>query len=190
MDQFSDSDSAGLLYVLARQLKDVRTRAEDVANWPNPFRGIKESTFKDTNSSWLELLDGASNQENIPYGPLFVKARGLDVIVTVDGSSDDINNWPKFVMLICVIDFKLLISSVFSGTGLLFSALRQSTILLSSHQQFPPIPQTAEDFIEMGLTSRPTFFGCNPVKIPPEYPLVASALRYNISHGYFLEVLS
>ncbi|TFK75253.1 phospholipase B [Pluteus cervinus] len=153
VDQFSDSDSAGLLYVLARQLRDVRTRAEDVANWPNPFQGLKNDTFEDSNSSWLELLDGSSNQENIPYGPLFVKARGLDVIVTVDGSSDDTNNWPN-------------------GTGLLFSASRQATILLSSHQQFPPIPQTPDDFIEMGLTSRPTFFGCNPVQIPPEYPLV------------------
>lgn len=74
----------------------MRTRADDVANWPNPFNGIKNSTFQDSASRWLELLDGSSNQENIPYGPLFVRERALDVIVTVEGSADDpVNNWPK-----------------------------------------------------------------------------------------------
>lgn len=93
---FSDTDSAGLLYVLARQLREVRTRADDVANWPNPFSGVKNDTFEDSDKTWLELLDGSSNQENIPYGPLFVKARGLDVIVTAEGSADElVNNWPK-----------------------------------------------------------------------------------------------
>ena len=29
------SDGAGLVYALQRQLQDVRTRADDVANWPN-----------------------------------------------------------------------------------------------------------------------------------------------------------
>lgn len=29
------SDGSGLLYTLDRQLRSVRTRADDVANWPN-----------------------------------------------------------------------------------------------------------------------------------------------------------
>jgi len=79
-------------------LQDVRTRADDVANWPNPFQGIQSQAFQDTNATWLELIDGSSNQENIPYGPLLVKARNLDVIVTLEGSADDVlNNWPKYV---------------------------------------------------------------------------------------------
>lgn len=78
----------------------MRTRANDVANWPNPFNGIKPSTFEDSNKTWLELLDGSSNQENIPYSPLFVNARGLDVIVTAEGSADDVvNNWPKYARI-------------------------------------------------------------------------------------------
>jgi lysophospholipase len=32
---FSADDGAKFLYVLARQLREVRTRADDVANWPN-----------------------------------------------------------------------------------------------------------------------------------------------------------
>jgi lysophospholipase len=92
---WSQDDANGLLYVLDQQLKEVRTRADDVANWPNPFDGIKADTFQDANSAWLELIDGSSNLENVPYNPLFVKSRGLDVIVTLEGSSDTTNNFPK-----------------------------------------------------------------------------------------------
>lgn len=94
---FSDEDGDGLLYVLARQLRSVRTRADDVANWPNPFNGLKSTTFEDSDATWIELIDGSSNLENVPYGPLFVKARGVDVIVTLESSSDDANSWPKYV---------------------------------------------------------------------------------------------
>ncbi|KAG7446364.1 phospholipase B [Guyanagaster necrorhizus] len=153
LNGFSSDDSSGILYVLSRQLQEVRTRADDVANWPNPFNGIKSDTFVDSDKDWLELIDGSSNQENIPYGPLFVKVRGLDVIVTLDSSADQVNDWPN-------------------GTGLLFSAKRQANQLLPSHQQFPPIPQTPEAFIDAGVNLRPTFFGCDPVQDPQEYPLV------------------
>ncbi|KAJ7783055.1 phospholipase B [Mycena metata] len=150
---FSSSDSNTFIYILQRQLRSVRTRADDVANWPNPFHGLKPDTFEDSGSTWLELLDGASNGENIPYGPLFVKSRGLDVIVTIEGSADDPNNWPN-------------------GTGAIATASRLSTILLSSHQQFPPIPQTPADWVSTGVRQRATFFGCDPTQTPAEYPLV------------------
>lgn len=74
----------------------MRTRADDVANWPNPFYNVENRPFQDSNSTWLELIDGSSNQENIPLGPLLVRARNVDVIVTLEGSSDEIvNRWPK-----------------------------------------------------------------------------------------------
>lgn len=158
-----------MVYVLSRQLREVRTRADDVANWPSPFNGLKSTTFEDSDKTWLELLDGSSNNENVPYAPLFVKARGLDVIVTVEGSSDDPNNFPK-----CVPDYHLGLraNNLHSGTAPIFTSLRQATILQPSHQQFPPIPQTVEAFIETGVNARPTFFGCEPKESPPEYPLV------------------
>lgn len=60
-----------------------------------------------------------------------------------------------------------------SGSSLLTSKSRQGTILRSSHQQFPPIPSTPEDFIQTGVNARPTFFGCDPQnQNTPEYPLV------------------
>ncbi|EFI28204.1 phospholipase B [Coprinopsis cinerea okayama7 len=150
---FSESDEGGLLYVLGRQLRAVRTRADDVANWPSPFQGLREDTFQDSDANWLELIDGSSNQENVPYGPLFVKARGLDVIVTAEGSADIPGlNWPN-------------------GSSLITTKQRQETILRLTHQAFPPIPKTPQEFIETGVNARPTFFGCDP-STPSDYPLV------------------
>lgn len=104
MDKFSASDSHSLLYVLSRQLSEVRTRADDVANWPNPFQGQSSKTYQDTDATWLSLIDGASNSENVPYGPLLVNARNLDVIVTLEGSADDpINGWPKYISIILLV---------------------------------------------------------------------------------------
>ncbi|KAF9071127.1 phospholipase B [Rhodocollybia butyracea] len=153
LQDFSSSDSNALLYVLSRQLTEVRTRADDVANWYSPFNGLKPSTYEDSNSTWLSLLDGASNGENIPLAPLFVKERALDVIVPLDSSADDTNNWPN-------------------GTGLLISAQRQQQLLQASHQAFPPLPQDAQAFIDTGARERPTFFGCDPTQNPPEFPLI------------------
>ncbi|KAF7298251.1 Lysophospholipase [Mycena chlorophos] len=150
---YDSQDSNSLVYVLQRQLRSVRTRDDDVANWPNPFQGIKSSTYEDTNSTWLSLIDGSSNLENVPYGPLFVKARNVEVIVTLENSADDPNNWPN-------------------GTGPLNTALRLSTLLRATHQQFPPIPQTPDDWVSTGVRQRATFFGCDPTQSPPEYPMV------------------
>ncbi|KXN90656.1 Lysophospholipase 2 [Leucoagaricus sp. SymC.cos] len=146
-----DKDAKGLLYTLARQLSQVRTRADDVANWPSPFNGIKQSTFQDANATWLELIDGASNSENVPYGPLFVRKRALDVIVTLESSADQ-NGFPN-------------------GSSPITTAHRLSTLLQSSHQQFPPIPSRPDDFISTGVNARATFFGCDPSS-PNDYPML------------------
>jgi lysophospholipase len=43
----------------------------------------------------LELIDGSSNKENVALGQLFVKARGMDVVVCIDASAETPENWPK-----------------------------------------------------------------------------------------------
>lgn len=115
---------------------------------------MKNNTFKDSGSRWLELIDGSSNAENVPFGALFVKARGLDVVVAIDGSANlpDVN-WPN-------------------GSSVLASERRMSSILLASHQAFPPVPVSEDAFIAAGVNLRPTFFGCNPTNTPAEYPIV------------------
>jgi len=36
------------------------------------------------NSTWLDLIGGNSNGENVPLGSLFVRARNIDVVIAVD----------------------------------------------------------------------------------------------------------
>lgn len=65
----------------------------------------------------------------------------------------------------------MVFSYFISGTGLIFSSTRQLKFLQSSHQAFPPLPSTPEEFISTGVNARPTFFGCNPPKLD-SYPLI------------------
>lgn len=67
---------------------------------PKAFQGVNPVTFQDSSSQWLSLVDGGSNLEQVPLGSLFTKARTLDVVVAVDASSDDSNQWPKSVTLV------------------------------------------------------------------------------------------
>ncbi len=59
-----------------------------------------------------------------------------------------------------------------SGSSLLMTASRITTLLQSSHQPFPPLPGNTAEFISTGVNTRPTFFGCFPTQNPPEYPMV------------------
>ncbi|KAA1474012.1 phospholipase B [Dentipellis sp. KUC8613] len=154
LDGLDGSSSQGLLFALGQQVQQVRNISDDVSSWPNPFQGLASSTFEDSFSDRLELIDGGSNLENIPIGPMFVKARGMDLIVAVDSSFDDpTNTWPN-------------------GTSFIATSQRLSSFLQSSHQQFPPIPNSTADFVSTGVNRRPTFFGCDPTQTPPEWPLV------------------
>lgn len=80
--------------LLRRLSQRVQTNADDVANWPNAFLGHKVRDFIDGARLKLELIDGGSNQENIPLGPLLVDARGVDTLVVLDGTDEDDNSWP------------------------------------------------------------------------------------------------
>lgn len=160
------------MFLLRQQLAEVRTRADDVANWPNPFQGQKGDTFEDSDSNYIELIDGSSNQENVPFGPLLVKARGIDVIVTLEGSADTPENWPKYAFFFWRPKTRILIYLFFdSGSSLIQTAARQMALLQASHQPLPPIPATVSDFLSTGVNMRPTFFGCDP-QTPTDFPLV------------------
>ena len=65
----------------------------DVGLYPNPFQGVKPSTFLDTNETFLKLIDGGQNGEAIPFQPLLVKARGIDTIIALDGSRHGDDNF-------------------------------------------------------------------------------------------------
>ncbi|KAF8135442.1 phospholipase B [Boletus edulis] len=148
-----NGDVTGMQFLYEQLASKVHSRSFNVANWPNAFQEINPATFQDSSSQWLSLVDGGSNREQVPLGALFTKARAVDVVVAVDASADDSNQWPN-------------------GTTLVTTSQRISSLLSSSHQAFPPIPSSAQDFISTGVNQRPTFFGCNPTQFPAEYPLV------------------
>lgn len=57
------------------------------ALYPNPFRGVANQTFLDSNQQILNLVDGGEDGEVVPIQPLLVKARGVDVIFAIDAVS-------------------------------------------------------------------------------------------------------
>jgi lysophospholipase len=74
---------------------DISLLSQRLTNLNQPFHSVASSTFTESNSSWLELVDGGSNGAEIPMDPLLVKVRGLDTIIVVDGTSDETSHWPK-----------------------------------------------------------------------------------------------
>ncbi|OJA08670.1 hypothetical protein AZE42_01184 [Rhizopogon vesiculosus] len=148
-----NGEEDGMNFLFSQLSSHAQSDTNDVANWPNPFKGVNPVTFEDSSSDWLELLDGGSNLEKTPLSSLLVKARGLDVVVVIDGSADDPNYWPN-------------------GTSLLTTFERISTVLSSSHQPMPPIPGNAASFVSTGVNMRPTFFGCDATQGQPEYPII------------------
>ena len=131
-----------------------------------------KANFEDLNSKWLELIDGSSNHENVPLGQHFVKARGMDVVVAIDASSDIPSGWPKYASYTPFFTCRVDESFSPSGSSPYLSAERITNLLQSSHQSFPPLPGNTAQFISTGLNMRPTFFGCFPTQTPPEYPMV------------------
>ncbi|EIW74777.1 lysophospholipase [Coniophora puteana RWD-64-598 SS2] len=120
------------------------------AYWPNPFYGVAPDTFGASKQSSLHLVDGGEDGENVPLQPLLVKARGVDIIVAIDVSSDE-NNFADGSALIATQDRVALFPSAYS---------------------FPPVPTTAAEFTSQNLTTRPTFFGCTTTPANLSTPLV------------------
>ncbi|KAF8432990.1 lysophospholipase [Boletus edulis BED1] len=122
----------------------------DAALWPNPFFGVAPETFLSSSQAYLTLVDGGEDGEVIPLQPLLVKARGLDTILAIDGTSD-VNNFAD-------------------GSSLI--ATQNRSMLLSSAYSFPPVPTSLGEFTAQNLSTRPTFFGCNVTSANDTTPLL------------------
>lgn len=54
------------------------------AQIPNPFKHVAPNTFIDSQEDLLNFGDGGEDGEEVPFQPLLVKARGVDVIIALD----------------------------------------------------------------------------------------------------------
>jgi len=115
-------------------------RITDIASWKNPFVGIHPETNPNVNAAELTLVDGGEDGENIPLHPVIQPYREVDVIFAIDSSADTTFFWPN-------------------GTSLV-ATYERSLSSLQNKTNFPAIPDQ-NTFVNLGLNTRPTFFGCN-----------------------------
>ncbi|KAJ5825636.1 hypothetical protein N7474_002774 [Penicillium riverlandense] len=119
---------------------------------PNPFYLYsKQSTYSSSIS--LTLVDGGEDLQNIPLEPLLQPERKVDMILALDSSADTSTGWPNGTAMVATYERSL-------------SPLGQSNGLA-----FPSVPDQ-NTFINLGLNSRPTFFGCDSSNVTGAAPLV------------------
>ncbi|KIY44728.1 lysophospholipase [Fistulina hepatica ATCC 64428] len=111
----------------------------DAAAYPNPFYGVQ--SFIDSDETYLTMVDGGEDGEVIPFQPLLVKARDIDVIIAIDASGSGANNYAN-------------------GDSLVVTQTRVSDYYSDTYA-FPPVPTSADIIVAENLTTRPTFFGCD-----------------------------
>lgn len=127
-------------------LKDVGKADDDIAFYrPNPFRGFNPSTSEIANTDELTLVDGGEDGQNIPLNPLLQPVRAIDVIFAIDSSADTTFNWPN-------------------GTSLVATYQRSLNNTVQNGTIFPSVPDQ-NTFVNLGLNTHPTFFGCNTTNL-------------------------
>lgn len=142
----------------ARKISFVLTRlsADDVARYPNPFYGVNPQSNEIHDQSYLTLVDGGEDLQNLPLHPVTQPERNVDVIFAVDSSADTLAengdlNWPN-------------------GTALI-ATYKRSLLDIANGTSFPSIPD-ANTFVNLGLNNRPTFFGCDAGNTTSATPLI------------------
>lgn len=115
---------------------------DDIALYQaNPFKDVSTGDNKEIkDSDSLYVVDGGEDGQNIPLYPLLQPERHVDVVFAYDNSADTEFSWPD-------------------GTSLMKSYERQGQGQ-GNGTVFPYVPDNAT-FINLNLTAKPTFFGCD-----------------------------
>lgn len=144
--QLNTTDLPSFLYNLLHGfLTDASDDYDDISIWaPNPFYEITNipSNYSQSISEddTLYLVDGGEDGQNIPLTPLLQTEREIDVIFALDNSADTDQSWPD-------------------GFSLTQTYARQFG-LQGKGIAFPYVPDV-NTFTNLGLNTRPTFFGCD-----------------------------
>ncbi|ETI27009.1 hypothetical protein G647_10108 [Cladophialophora carrionii CBS 160.54] len=122
-------------------LEGLDDNNNDIADYtPNPFFRYNPETNPGADSTRLTLVDGGEDLQNIPLHPLIQPTRNVDIIFAVDSSADTTYFWPNGTSLVAT--YERSISNIANGTA------------------FPTVPDV-NTFVNLGLNTRPTFFGCD-----------------------------
>ncbi|TID31177.1 hypothetical protein CANINC_000224 [Pichia inconspicua] len=107
----------------------------------NPFYNTTLSlNDTDIDGEVLKLVDGGFFSEGLPLDPILVPSRQVDIVFAFDNSGDTVDSWPN-------------------GTTLY--STEQRWLESFPDDDFYLLPNSTEEFVELGLNKRPVFFGCN-----------------------------
>lgn len=174
--QLNSTGVSGVLLELAQSiLEDLGEDSDDIAVYePNPFYNITESSSSITKDIVLDLVDGGEDNQNVPLYPLIQPARALDAVMAFDNSADTDFNWAN-------------------GSSLVWTYQRQFDSQ-GNGTIFPYVPDT-QTFVNLNLTRRPTFFGCDASNLtslfneslPEEDRFIPPLIIYvaNYPHSYY-----
>ncbi|PYI22298.1 hypothetical protein BO86DRAFT_68604 [Aspergillus japonicus CBS 114.51] len=141
-------------------LEDIGQENYDIALYtPNPFYHWANNSSPAANATMLDLVDGGEDLQNIPLHPLIQPERHVDVIFAVDSSADTDNNWPNGTAMVATYERSLNSTGIGNGTA------------------FPAVPDQ-NTFVNLGLNTRPTFFGCNSSNLTGPAPLIVYLPNY------------
>ncbi|KAI9926012.1 hypothetical protein ASPWEDRAFT_37916 [Aspergillus wentii DTO 134E9] len=133
---------------------------DDIAVYsPNPFYRYRDASTAYAGAPDLDVVDGGEDNQNVPLHPVIQPERHVDVVFAIDSSADTDYSWPNGASLVATYERSLNSTGIGNGTA------------------FPSVPGQ-NTFINLGLNTRPTFFGCDPANITGEAPLVVYLPNY------------
>lgn len=148
--KYSGSNIISALGSVAAQLLD-NTGTDVAVVRPNPFKNFKPQSYISNtdiaDAEQLSLVDGATSGEYAGVWPLLRKERKIDVVIALDVSTETKKLWPAGKTLLHTYSRYLDESNDANIVG---NAARVN---------FPKVPDS-NSFVNLGLTTRPTFFGC------------------------------
>lgn len=134
----------------------------DIASYdPNPFYNYANDTSPSASQTSLDMVDGGEDLQNIPLHPLIQPHRDVDVIFAVDSSADTLWSWPNGTAMVATYERSLNTTGIANGTS------------------FPAVPDV-NTFVNLGLNTKPTFFGCDSSNTSSITPLIV----YIPNHPY------
>jgi lysophospholipase len=135
----------------------------DIASYdPNPFYHYNTDSSPYAQQTELDVVDGGEDLQNIPLHPLIQPERAVDVIFAIDSSADTTYSWPNGTSLVATYERSLNSSGIGNGTA------------------FPSIPDQ-NTFVNLGLNTRPTFFGCDSSNLTGPAPIIVYLPNYPYS---------